>query len=343
MSKATFTLGGPAAGTKISKIGHGLMYMTWVPNPVPDEQCFEAMKAGMDTLPPGTKMVLNSADFYGFNPPEANLELIARFFEKYPEYSEKAFLVVKGGFKMGTGPELSLEALRASAQNTLSKLRGTHPIDVFEPARMDQANYPLEDVMRSLKALQEEGLIKGVGLSEVSGETVRRAAKILPIVTCEIDISLWSYEKETQNVIDACKENNVAVLAYAPLSSGILSGKIKKTEDVPEGDLRHHFGRFTEDAMTNNAAIVEALKVLAVKKGCTLAQLCIAWVAALGAHVIPIPGSSKAERTVENAAAGEIALTAEDLKEIDAVLEKYPVHGVRHIIGVPKEALHLWG
>lgn len=89
----------------------------------------------------------------------------ARFFTSLTNISSTASL-------------LSTEALRASAQNTLSKLRGTHPIDVFEPARMDQANYPLEDVMRSLKTLQEEGLFNGVGLSEVSGETVRRAAKV---------------------------------------------------------------------------------------------------------------------------------------------------------------------
>ncbi|EIM92627.1 Aldo/keto reductase, partial [Stereum hirsutum FP-91666 SS1] len=323
-------------------IQHGLMMMTWIPTPVPDEQCFESMKAGMDKLPPGVKMVLNSAEFYGFNPPEANLELIARFFEKYPEYVEKAFLVVKvclGSSPSGSHPE----GLRASVENCLAKLRGTHAIDVFEPARMEQSKFPLEDVMRTLKALKEEGLFKDVGLSEVGGETIRRASKILPIVTCEIEVSLWSYEEETKNVIAACKENNVAILAYSPLGRGFLTGKITKNDDLEEGDIRKRYTRFSDEVMKNNAAVVDALKALAAKKGCTSAQLCIAWVSSLGQHIIPIPGSSKAERTLENMVGGEIVLSAEDLKEIDALLAKHPVQGSRYIDGVPSQVLHLWG
>lgn len=339
----TVTLGGTATGTSVYKIGHGLMMMTWIPTPVPDEQCFESMKAGMDKLPPGVKMVLNSAEFYGFNPPEANLELIARFFDKYPEYTEKAFLVVKGGVKVGVGVNLTPEGLRASVENCLAKLRGTHAIDVFEPARMEQSKFPLEDVMRALKALKEEGLFKDVGLSEVGGETIRRASKILPIVTCEVEVSLWSYEEETKNVIAACKENNVVILAYSPLGRGFLTGKITKNDDLEEGDIRKRYTRFSDEVMKNNAAVVDALKALATKKGCTSAQLCIAWVSSLGQHIIPIPGSSKAERTLENMAGGEIVLSAEDLKEIDTLLAKNPVQGSRYIDGVPSQVLHLWG
>ncbi|KAI0362252.1 aldo/keto reductase [Trametes cingulata] len=341
----TVKLGGTASDITVGRVAHGLMMMTWrdPSNPLPDEEAFEAIKAGVDAMPPGVKMVLNSGEFYGHNLSTANLELLARFFEKYPDYADRTFLMVKGGLKENSlVPDSSPENLRRSVEKVNAVLRGTKKVDLFESARVAK-NVPVEDAIKTLVQLKNEGKFDHIGMSECSAATLRRANAVHPIATVEIEVSLWSYEEEAKKVIETARELGIAVVAYSPLGRGFLTGTIKSPKDLPENDMRHHLSRFQEENFKHNMGIVEGVKALAAKKNITPAQLSIAWVASRGPHVIPLPGSSNKKRNLENIAAGEVELTEADLAEIDEILAKNPVKGGRYNDEVDPNALHLWG
>ncbi|KAE9397410.1 putative oxidoreductase, partial [Gymnopus androsaceus JB14] len=163
-----------------------------------------------------------------------------------------------------------------------------------------------------------------------------------PIAAVEIEVSFWSYEGNQKAVISTAQELNIAVLAYSPLGHGFLTGTIKSPSDLAKSDPRAHFTRFKEENFEANYAIVEGISAIAEKKGITPSQLCIAWVASLGPHMIPLPGSSKASRTLENLQAGDIVLTAEESKAINDIIAKNPVVGDRYF-GASDEQAHLWG
>ncbi|KAJ7072879.1 aldo/keto reductase [Mycena amicta] len=355
MVQKTTKLGGTASDVSVSRVAHGLMLMTyvpsfllarseqktnsWVPIPVPDEQCFESIKAGVDALPAGTKMLLNSAEFYGGT---TNLEMLSRFYAKYPDYADKTFLVVKGGFNAKIfGPDNSPEFLRTSADNVQRVLGPQKKVDVYEPARVDK-RFPIEDTMKTLVELKNEGKFAHIGLSECSAATLRRANAVHPITTVEIEVSAFSYEEETVKVIAAATELGVSVLAYSPLGRGMLTGTLKSLAELPEGDMRNRFTRFKDENLQHNLMIVDELKSFAETKGITVGQLCIAWVAAQSPMVIPIPGSSKANRTLENLQAGDVELSAEDVKKVSDIIAKHGVKGDR-ANGMPPEKMHLWG
>ncbi|KAG1905976.1 NADP-dependent oxidoreductase domain-containing protein [Suillus fuscotomentosus] len=339
--RATTSLGGTASNVTIGKVAHGLMMMTWTPEPVPDEQCFEAIKAGVDALPPGTKMFLNGGEFYGHNLSTANLEMIARFFEKYPDYVDKTFLSIKGGIKPGGQalPDGSPANLRRSVELVNEKLRGTKRLDLFQSARVDP-NVSLEESIRTLVELKNEGKLDHIGMSECSADTLRRGNAVHPIAAVEIEVSPWEYGEEAKKVIATAEELGIAVIAYSPLGRGFLTGQIKRPEDIPEGDFRRLLPRFQEDNFKHNFAIVDALTAIARSKNVTSAQLSIAWVASLAKHVIPLPGSSHAKRTRENCAAGDIELSTEDIAEINGVISAADVKGDRYDHG---HKAFLWG
>ncbi|KAI9460517.1 NADP-dependent oxidoreductase domain-containing protein, partial [Lactarius psammicola] len=211
------------------------------PTPVPDEEAFAAIKAGVDALPSGAKMFLNSAEFYGQGFSTTNLELLARFFDKYPDYADRTFLSVKGGMLPGQiVSDGSRENLRRSP---CAEPRG---LDLFQPARCDP-NYEIEQYAESLNEMVKEGKFDYIGLSEVSAETVRRAHKVMPVAAVEIEVSLQVYEQQTKDVIAACKELSIAVIAYSPLGLGLLTGHIKSRLDLDEGDYRRSFSRFQDE------------------------------------------------------------------------------------------------
>jgi len=329
--------------TTLAKIGHGLMQMTWIPTPVSDEQAFESIKTSLDAVPPGVKMLLNGAEFYGeVHDMTANLDLIARFFEKYPTYADKAFLSIKGGLKENEHvPDGSPENLRRSVNRCVEKLKGFKKIDVFEPARVDN-KVPLEDQIKTLAALQAEGKFEHIGLSECGSASLRAAHAIAPISMVEIEVSPIAYEEETKKVIATCEEFGIVVAAYSPMGKGLLTGALQKLEDLPAGDHRRNFTRFKPENFDHNVTIAQALKKVADSRGVTVAQLAIAWVSSRGAHVIPLPGSSKKSRTEENLVACDITLSSSEIAAIDAAIAANPAKGGRAIDGLETRFL-LWG
>jgi len=336
-------LGGTASDVVVGKVGHGLMLMTWREPPVvADEIAFEAIKAGLDRHPSGVKAVLNTGEFYGVNPRTSNLELVSRFFEKYPEYTDKAFLSVKGGSAADSLLPLATEEnIRRSVDTINEKLRGKKRMDLFQMARIDP-NHPVEETIGILAKLIKEGKFDHIGVSECTAATLRRAHGVHPITAIEIEVSPWSYEEETKNVIATAKELGVTVIAYSPLGRGFLTGAIQDKETL--GKDRHaktQFTRFKAENFDHNKQLVDALAKISARKGITNAQLCIAWVSSRGDHVIPIPGSSHIKRTLENYGAGDVKLTPEEVAELDHLVDNFEAKGDRYF-GNDRAAL-LWG
>jgi len=334
----TINLGGSASNVTVGKVGHGLMMATWKPVPTPDEQVFEAIKAAINEVGPDAKIFLNSGEFYGINPGTANLSLVNRFFTKYPEYADRAFLSVKGGVgTTGHSPDSSEGNLRRSVDNINAHLGGAKKMDLFECARVDP-NIPIEEIVVTLAKLVKEGKFDHIGLSECSAETLRRAHKVHSIAAVEIEISLWSYEEETKKVIATAEELGIAVVGYSPLGRGLLTGKMKP-DDLDKGDWRLRLDRFKEENLKHNQQILDVTSGIAERKGISNAQLSIAWVSSLGPHVMPLPGSSNVVRTKENLNAASIELSPEELAEIHQALESIGVKGGRYFQGIT----NLWG
>ncbi|EJD07506.1 Aldo/keto reductase [Fomitiporia mediterranea MF3/22] len=332
--KSTATLGSGDKTITVGKVGHGLMLMTSNRKmAMSDEEAFDSIKASLDSVPPGAKMVLNSAEFYGILGPgawTANLELIARFFEKYPEYTEKAFLSVKGGTKPDSlMPDSSPDNLKRSVDVVLEKLRGTKRLDLFQCARVDP-NIPVEEATKTLAGFIAEGKFDYIGMSECRASTLRRANAVHHIAAVEIEVSPWSYDEMVKDVIATCEELGSIVNAYSPLGRGFLSGKYKTVGDLEEHDFRRTMERLEEENFKHNQAIIDGVQNIAAQKGVTPAQLCIAWVSALGPHMVPIPGSSTKARTEENCAAADIELSAAEVEAVKKILEEHPVKGGRY-------------
>jgi len=215
-------------------------------------------------------------------------------------------------------------------------------IDVFECARVDP-DVQLEETMGALEELVKEGKIGAVALSEVGEKTVRKAAALTRIVSVEVELSLWSQEPLHNGVAKACAELGIPLVAYSPIGRGMLSGEIKSPEDIPEGDFRRYMPRFQPENFAINLELVNEVGAIAAKKGCTAAQLALAWVRTLSKRngnpeIIPIPGASTEARVKENG----VFLTLEDseMEALDEVVGRIKVVGGRY----PKElAGHLEG
>ncbi|KAF8532602.1 NADP-dependent oxidoreductase domain-containing protein [Gautieria morchelliformis] len=328
----TVRLGGTAKHIEVVNVSHGLMRMTWVPTPVPDEQAFKAIKDGVDAAN-GSKVFLNSGAFYSQDFGPANLELLARFYDKYPDYKEKTVLCVKG---IATAPTAGLEAhektIRNSVDVALKALRGTKHLDVYENARVDP-NIPIEESIGILKKLVQEGKFDHIGMSECGAQTLRRANAVHPIAHVEIEVSPFCYEEDTRKVISTAEELKIPVLAYSPQGSGFLTGAFRSLDDFPADDFRRHFDRFQPENFHHNIKLVDRLTEIANNKGITPGQLSIAWVASLGPHMLPLPGSSHSKRTLENLAAGDIVLSQEEVEDIKQILDSMGVKGERYAKG----------
>ena len=206
-------------------------------------------------------------------------------------------------------------------------------IDIFYIHRIDTRT-PIEESMEAMKVLIKEGVIKGVGLSEASATTIRKAHAVQPITAVEIEYSLWSRDVE-EEIIPTCRELGIGVVAYSPLGRGFLTGSFKKREDLKEGDWRLNNPRFEEEAMKQNAKLVEKIEAMAAKKGdgCTASKLALAWVMAQGEDIVPIPGTSKVENLEKNVDAVKYSLTKEEAQELSEIMKPDYVIGRRYEAG----------
>lgn len=256
-----------------------------------------------------------------------------RYFTKYPEDAEKVVLSIKGGVDLTTLiPDSSAEGIKRSIENTLSILDGKKKIDIFQSARVDR-NTPIEETIRVLAGYVKAGKIGAIGLSEASATTIRRAHAVHPIASVEVEFSLWSTEILQNGVAATCAELGIPIVGYSPLGRGFLTGEIRSSDDIPDGDMRKHMDRFQPGNFEKNLKLVDEINKVAAKKGVTPAQLALAWVKhqSGGAGmpvIIPIPGAVKDTRVKENMV--HVAVTDEEVAEIDAILKSIEIVGTRY-------------
>lgn len=251
------------------------------------------------------------------------------YFTKYPEDASKVVLSVKGAYDGATlTPDCSPTGIRKAVEEALRILDGTKSIDLFECARVDP-NIPIEDSVRALGELIDEGKIGSYGLSEVSAATLKRAYAVRAPAAVEVELSLFSRDALAPGgVAEAARELGVPLVGYSPLDRGWLTGQLKTLDDLPADDVRHHYPRFQPGAFEQNVKLAEAVEALAKRKGggVTSAQVAIAWVKSQG--FLPIPGATKTTRVVENCTV--VDLTDEEVKELNKAVDNTKVVGHRY-------------
>ncbi|KAL9131309.1 MAG: hypothetical protein Q9217_000744 [Psora testacea] len=292
----------------------------WRAEPIPDPQAFAAMKAALNA---GCNL-WNAGEFYGS--PEANsLQLLNRYFTRYPEDAEKVVLSIKGASIPG---QLRIEGteknIRRSINECLRVLDGKKFLDIFSPARQD-ADTPLEETIGTMAQYVKEKKIGGIGISEVTAEQIRKNAALHPIAAVEVELSLQTPDILDNGVAATCAELGIPIVAYSPLGRGLLTAQIAKPEDLDPTDMRHRLPRFHPENMAKNAQLGYEVQKVAKAKGCTPAQVAIAWARSWSQKkgmpmIIPIPGSTTAERAMENGKA--VTLNTKELEELEDIRKK---------------------
>jgi pyridoxine 4-dehydrogenase len=311
----------------------GLMNFTWRADPINKEDAFGAMNEAIKINLP-KKTFFNGGEFYG--PNSINLEYIRDFFAKYPEQRQHVVVSIKGSVDNNTlAPRPTKEGISQSIENILKFIPD---LDIFEPARLDP-EVPFEETAKALDDAIDGGKIKAFTLSEVSGSTLEKFTQISKYkpVGAEVEFSIFTRDIIENGVAEVAGRLDIPIIAYSPLSRGLLTGEIKSKSDIPAGDIRHYFERFTEENIKKNIAIVEELVSISREKDVTTAQLALAW---LHYHsgktidginyptIIPIPSSSSANRVQENFA--KVELTDDEFNKIQSVIEGKEIHGHRY-------------
>ncbi|KRE78268.1 aldo/keto reductase [Arthrobacter sp. Soil763] len=219
------------------------------------------------------------------------------------------------------------EYVRAACDASLQRL-GVDHIDLYYQHRVDKT-VPIEDTVGAMAELVQAGKVKHLGLSEASADTVRRAHAVHPITALQTEYSLWEREPETK-IFPVLAELGIGFVPYSPLGRGFLTGQLRSEEDFAEDDFRRHSPRFQGENFTRNLALVDRVTELATEKGCTPAQLALAWLLAQGEHIVPIPGTKKRERLRENLGAVDVDLTPSDLARLDELAPAGAAAGARY-------------
>jgi aryl-alcohol dehydrogenase-like predicted oxidoreductase len=269
----------------------------------------------------------DSAEVYG---PWHNEELIARFL---PSRREKVVITSKFGFTIGDDRRISgldgsaINAKRA-CEASLKRL-GTDYLDLYYLHRLDP-RIPVEESIGAMAELVRAGKVRYLGLSEVSAATLRRAASVHPISVLQSEYSLWERGIERE-ILPTCRELGVGLVPYCPLGRGFLTGTVRRAEEyAEEGDMRAHQPRFQADNYDRNQRLSNSLARLATKKGCTPAQLAIAWLLAQGDDIVPIPGTRRRAHLKDNVAAASVTLAACDLMALEEMFPRGAAAGDRY-------------
>jgi aryl-alcohol dehydrogenase-like predicted oxidoreductase len=224
---------------------------------------------------------------------------------------------------------------RQTCELSLKNL-GIETLDVFCMSRVDP-NVPIEESVGGMAELVKEGKTRFISLSECSAESLKRGSAVHPLVSLQMEYSLFSREAEEQGQIDACKKLGLALMAYAVLGRGMLSDQVLRAEELVADDVRRGLPRFQNVNIEKNLGLRSALETIARSKNATLAQLSIAWPMAqgkrAGVFIVPIPGAKSRKHLEENVRAAGIALTTEDLAEIDRIVPPGAASGTRYPIG----------
>jgi aryl-alcohol dehydrogenase-like predicted oxidoreductase len=316
------------SGLEVSAIGFGCMNMSFGYGPAADKQ--QAIKVIRAAFEHGVTF-FDTAEVYG---PFTNEELVG---EALAPFRDQVVIATKYGFDLAAFPGLDSrpEHIKQVAEASLKRLK-TDVIDLFYQHRVDP-KVSIEDVAGAVKELIKEGKVRHFGLSEAGAKTIRRAHAVQPVTAVESEYSVWTRDPEPE-VLPACEDLGIGFVPWSPLGQGFLTGRVdaEMTFDS-SSDLRATFPRFTPEARKANQPVVDLLSTIAKRKRATPAQIALAWLLAKKPWIVPIPGTRKLERMVENLGAAEVELTADDLREIESEFSKITVHGER----LPEEHMKL--
>ncbi len=316
----TRTLG--RSGLAVSAMGLGCMGMSEFYGPGDEAESLATIDRALEL---GITF-LDTADMYG---PFKNEELVGRAVRGRRERFVIAtkFGIVRGADPSARGIDGRPEYVRSACDASLRRL-GVDTIDLYYQHRVDP-NVPIEDTVGAMAELVKAGKVRHLGLSEAAPQTIRRAAKVHPIAALQTEYSLWSREPEDE-LLATCRELGIGFVAYSPLGRGFLTGQIRKFEDLAPDDFRRFSPRFQGESFQRNLELVDRVKAMAGEKGCTPAQLALAWVLAQGDDVVPIPGTKHRTRLEENAKAIDVRLSKDDLAKLDALVPKGAAAGARY-------------
>jgi len=298
-------------GPQVTAIGFGAMGLSaFYGTPKPDEERFAVLDKAYEL----GEHFWDSADAY-----MDNEDLIGQWFKKTGN-RDKIFLATK--FALYVMPDGSRtirgdkEYVKQACDKSLKRL-GIDTIDLYYQHRTDP-KVPIEETVGAMSELVKEGKVRYLGLSECSADTLRRACKVHHIAAVQVEYSPFYTEIETDHIglFKACQELGVAIVAYAPLGRGMLTGKYRSPDDFEKDDWRRGVARYSKENFPKNLQLVDKIQQIAEKKGCTSGQLSMAWLLAQSENVIPIPGTTRISNLEENLGALKVKITPEEEKEI---------------------------
>src|SRR4051794_21723842 len=307
----TRTLGTGDHALEVSAIGLGCMGMSAFYGDRDDAESVRTLERALEL---GVTF-LDTSDMYG---PHTNEELLGGFLAEGGR-RDRVQLATKFGIKFdpanpaNRGVDGSPAYVRESIEGSLRRLRTDH-VDLYYQHRVDP-DTPIEETVGAMAELVAEGKVRYLGLSEAGPETLRRASAVHPISALQTEYSLWSRDPEDE-ILPTCRELGIGFVPYSPLGRGFLTGAIKSPDDLESDDYRRFSPRFQGENFDRNLELVGKIEEIAAQKGVTPAQLALGWVLAQGDDVVPIPGTKKAARLEENAAAADVALGGDELAAI---------------------------